>query len=194
MRHIALGYRIMDYAALVVVLPILAGILASIIVSLLAYIRRSIHSLMLAERDRRFMLERLHSSPNADYAGTIKSLSVTSLFLKDRLRSDIITYMILAAILFAGIIENRFSSSDRAFDIFVLSYGFLILLDGMLLAYRVRRGFYGNNEGEAREIITYILRNSDKLDDGDGTRRIFDSAEPEATLAEKIIPLGGRLR
>jgi hypothetical protein len=134
--------------------------------------------------------ERESSRSQAVYADTIKRLSVTSLFIKDRLRDSVLSYTVLAIILIVGLFGDTFSVSGLAFDVFVLAYALIILLDGMFLAYRVRRGFYGNNESEARELIAYILRNSDKLDDGDGSRRIFDPAEPETTLAAKVIPLG----
>lgn len=65
-----------------------------------------------------------------------------------------------------------------------LSIGFLAIIGLLLLAlvvnqwaltHRIGQGIYGNNEYEAREIITYILSNSDKEDfsDGGDSRRLM---------------------
>lgn len=149
------------------------------------FIDRSLSYLLREQKNTQ-----LPQSSNADYEGAIKRLSVTSLFIRDRFRRNVITYVLLGSALAAGASEHGFSLSELSFDILVLTYALILLIDELLLAYRVRRGFYANNEYEARELIAYILQNSDKLDDDDGHRRIFDPAESETTLVEKIIPFG----
>lgn len=45
--------------------------------------------------------------------------------------------------------------------------GVLVVLDSLLFAFRVERGYYGTNDWEAREILNFILKEASK-DDLDG--------------------------
>lgn len=55
----------------------------------------------------------------------------------------------------------------------------VLLINHKALDYRIRQGLYGTNEYEARELIHYILRNSDKeiFYDGGGQRQLFRQPE-----------------
>lgn len=134
--------------------------------------------------------DRGSGSSSSDYSAIMKRLSLTSLFVQDRFRNNLLAYVVLAALFTFELFEDGLNYYNLAFYSLIFAYGLILFLDGYLLVYRVKRGFYGNNELEARELIAYILRNSDKFDDGEGHRRIFDPAEPESTLAEKILPFG----
>ncbi|HCE3202152.1 TPA: hypothetical protein ACX3CW_002261 [Vibrio parahaemolyticus] len=77
------------------------------------------------------------------------------------------------------------------FNQFVLIIPSLLLaalyLDQYLIVYRVRKGWYGRNEYEAREIIAYVISHADKDDFNDegGLKKLMDSPEREAhTTAE----------
>jgi hypothetical protein len=73
----------------------------------------------------------------------------------------------------------------------------IILLAGslftsrQLLRYRIRKGYYGTNEDEAREIIQFILEHAEDTDfsSGDGPKKIMP--DPEIELQEDFVPAGG---
>lgn len=52
-------------------------------------------------------------------------------------------------------------------------------LDQYLIIYRVRKGWYGRNEYETREIISYIVAHADKDDfnDDGGLKKLMDAPE-----------------
>lgn len=51
----------------------------------------------------------------------------------------------------------------------------LLWCDQMILRYRIKRGFYGMNQFEAREFLRFLLSHTDKEDfsDQDGARAVF---------------------
>ncbi|MCI5142119.1 MAG: hypothetical protein D3909_10455, partial [Candidatus Electrothrix sp. ATG1] len=62
----------------------------------------------------------------------------------------------------------------------------LLHLNQKIIEYRVRKGLYGKNEYEAREMIAYILSYSDKSDfsDGDKLKELFpETVEEESKEA-----------
>lgn len=67
-------------------------------------------------------------------------------------------------------------TSDRLFITFALilaSIFFLIKLKEFVLEYRIKKGLFGNDEHEVKDLIYYIIENSDDIDfnDGDGNLR-----------------------
>lgn len=68
------------------------------------------------------------------------------------------------------------------FAICVVAIGFAaIYVDHKLIEYRVRRGWYGKNEFESREIIRFILAHADKNDFNDqgGLKKVIPSPSLE---------------
>jgi hypothetical protein len=51
-----------------------------------------------------------------------------------------------------------------------------------LVKFRFERGYFGN-EQEARDLVAFILKNSDEFDAGDGDYRVFD---PHTTQFQKL--------
>lgn len=77
------------------------------------------------------------------------------------------------------------------YKIFFLVLIFLIslVLREQLLEYRIRKGLFGTNRTEARELIDFIIKNSDNLDFTDSNGNLRRALLPEAKdAAEEHIP------
>lgn len=77
--------------------------------------------------------------------------------------------------------------------LFISALIIALFIGQQLLEYRIKKGLYGTNEYEAREIIEFILSNKDKSDftGGKGFKEIF--LEPEvkpATSADGLTDEG----
>lgn len=73
------------------------------------------------------------------------------------------------------------------------TYVFLFYLNSFLVNFRIRKGFYGGNEFEAREIINFIEQNSDNIDfsDGDSPKKLFNEEDLKEIEKEIMIELNG---
>ena len=71
-----------------------------------------------------------------------------------------------------------------------LVYIACVLFDSVLLLSRISRGSFGTSEAEARELISYILHNSDKFEGGGGGFKIFEDPQQERQLAEEVYGAG----
>lgn len=117
---------------------------------------------------------------------------------KDRKANTIVGVMLLEkakkgtiqqAILILAIVAHLFIVWFTASDIsqFVLLFLTVLLLavflDQKLIEFRIRKGWYGSNEFETRELIEFITLHSNKDDfnDGNGAKRIIPN--PEVDLA-----------
>ncbi len=78
------------------------------------------------------------------------------------------------------------------FNQFVLIIPAILLaalyLDQYLIIYRVRKGWYGRNEYEAREIIEYVISHADKDDFNDegGLKKLMDAPEREEHKSAEV--------
>lgn len=76
----------------------------------------------------------------------------------------------------------------------ILASTMIILLSGKLaLDYRILKGWYGNNEREAREIIEFIVRESSNIDfrDGGKLKRILSDDDLEEIKSWGMQPVPG---
>ncbi|MGX9726058.1 MAG: hypothetical protein ACTFAK_01685 [Candidatus Electronema sp. VV] len=72
-----------------------------------------------------------------------------------------------------------------------MSIVFLIILTvkELLTKYRIRKGLFGTNRAEARELIDFIIKNSDNLDFTDSNGNLRRALLPEEKDAvEEHIP------
>ncbi len=68
-------------------------------------------------------------------------------------------------------------------------YFFVLSTKGFLVEYRVQTGLFGTNRTEARELIDFIIKNSDNLDFTDSNGNLRRALLPEAKdAAEERIP------
>jgi hypothetical protein len=101
------------------------------------------------------------------------NLSVVNIMFKRHTQKTFLSGLI---IIVASTISYQFSEFQMGWSmksIFLVL--FLLMLRDYLLAYRIKNGFYGNNEYEALEIIKFILSESSKIDftDGGKHKKIF---------------------
>jgi hypothetical protein len=109
--------------------------------------------------------------------------SISALMINERKSKLVIVSIVSAIALIGEGVVDGFSTIITSWStLLVIGFAALVFLDNLLLRFRAQRGIFGNTEHEAREIIAFILRNADSLDDGDGTRRIFDPEQSEESL------------
>ncbi len=71
----------------------------------------------------------------------------------------------------------------------VLGFNLLLIARELLAEYRIRKGLFGTNRTEARELIDFIIKNSDNLDFTDSNGNLRRALLPEAKdAAEELIP------
>jgi hypothetical protein len=76
-------------------------------------------------------------------------------------------------------------------NLFLVLLGFngFVILKEFLLTYRIQKGLFGTNRTEARELIDFIIKNSDNLDFTDSNGNLRRALLPEAKdAAEERIP------
>lgn len=81
-------------------------------------------------------------------------------------------YLLLGTTIVYIILSNLVSAIPYSmFFVYILAFiAFLLIIDLTLFKYRINQGWYGNNEAEAKEILKFILRNSDNIDFTDGSK------------------------
>jgi hypothetical protein len=109
--------------------------------------------------------------------------SISALLINERTSKLVVVSIVLAVALISEGVVDGFAMMIKSWStLLVIGFGVLVFVDNLLLRFRARRGMFGNTEYEAREIIAFILRNADSLDDGDSPRRIFDPEQSEESL------------
>ncbi|MDJ0509844.1 MAG: hypothetical protein QNJ64_11395 [Crocosphaera sp.] len=75
----------------------------------------------------------------------------------------------------------------------VLIYASLLYLNTFLVNFRIKKGFYGGNEFEAREIINFIEENSETIDfsDGNTPKKLFNEEDLKEIEEEIMLELNG---
>ena len=122
-----------------------------------------------------------------------KSQSIVSIMIDSRAKGVQKAFIFLAITLLGQLVFTYFTKSEISswFILFLLFLACALYLNQTILEYRVKKGLYGANDYEAREIVEFIFANAEHVDfsSGDGAKRIFP--EPEKETQEKIIPEGG---
>ena len=105
--------------------------------------------------------------------------SVAAMMIQSRLWSFAYAVFPISVILIASIIAGlffpAFNISSPTLNVVMAAYVILSAGDLWLTSYRINRGLFGDNEGEARAILAFIRVNRDRFDSGDGSFRIFDA-------------------
>ncbi|MGX9726057.1 MAG: hypothetical protein ACTFAK_01680 [Candidatus Electronema sp. VV] len=104
------------------------------------------------------------------------------------------TIILLYATIYTIIFVSDFIFPDYYFYLArasLMSIVFLIILTvkELLTKYRIRKGLFGTNRAEARELIDFIIKNSDNLDFTDSNGNLRRALLPEEKDAvEEHIP------
>lgn len=122
-----------------------------------------------------------------------KSQSIVEIMIDNKGNKVQKAYILLAITLLAQLGFAYFTKSEvnNWFMFLTLFLAGVIYLNQVILEYRIKKGLYGTNDYEAREIIEFIFTNAEYIDlsGGGGAKRIFP--EPEKETKENIVPEGG---
>jgi hypothetical protein len=116
-----------------------------------------------------------------------KRISITAASLKDQAKSALSSCGIVAV---GGLIWYIYGTPSVWTATLLIGVAACPLLDFWLTKFRFEHGYYGNNEREARELIAFILKNSDKFDPGDGNLRIFEPEQDRTKTSPATVPSG----
>jgi hypothetical protein len=98
----------------------------------------------------------------------------------------IILFYIIAMFCFKIIHEQL---NFRKTSIVIIGFTLFLFTKDLLTGYRIRKGLFGTNRTEARELIDFIIKNSDNLDFTDSNGNLRRALLPEAKdAAEERIP------
>ena len=103
-------------------------------------------------------------------------------------------YLLLISIITYIFVAQIFSLTI-SINFLIIFFGLILILFLYLLVlnFRIRQGWYGGNESEAREIINFALKNSDDIDftDNSQSKRLFNQEDIEEIFLELGIPIPG---
>lgn len=107
---------------------------------------------------------------------TQKEVCVTASYLKERCKRSTYTLMVAALGILASLAAIAAGYHVSIWTFLLISVvGIAPFVDLLLAKYRFESGFFGNNEREARDIVRYIIANSDKFDADDGNFKVFEA-------------------
>ena len=87
--------------------------------------------------------------------------------------------LLLFPILVGPLLSSLLGRAQIAYSILCAAAITLLWSDHFILAYRIKRGYYGTNQHEAKELLRFLIKHADKTDfsDGDGLKKIFPTPE-----------------
>jgi len=132
-------------------------------------------------------------APNATPELKVNDTTIIDMMLEKKAKTDAKSYLYFTLAIVAHLLFVIFFKTNTNYWLMFL----VVLLAGSLFAnrqllrYRIRKGYYGTSEDEAREIIQFILEHAEDTDftDGDGTKKLMP--DPETELREEFVPVGG---
>jgi hypothetical protein len=112
-----------------------------------------------------------------------KSNTIVGLMLAERSKKYLsTTYLLLLSLAIQTIFTLVGITTMNWFIFWLILFSICALhFDQYLIAHRVRRGWYGRNEYEAREIISFVMSHADKNDfnNSGGLKKLMDTPEAE---------------
>lgn len=117
--------------------------------------------------------------------------TVIGLMMIRKEKQTFLAYIFLIASLLVYIALSQLLNLSVRTDLTLLVLGLLLALfvNQKVLEYRIKKGFYGTNEFEAREVLKFILEHADKssFSDGQGLKDIMPTPEPNDMSEEKFV-------
>lgn len=114
-------------------------------------------------------------------ASKAKTNTIVGMMLKEKLDGSNKSCLLIIVALVVYSLIAMFNLIPLHFSAFAISLGLLgaIYLDQYLIVYRVKKGWYGRNEYEAREIINYIIAhaNPEDFNDEGGLKTLMAKSE-----------------
>jgi hypothetical protein len=136
--------------------------------------------------------EAVYSDKNAPEL-EVKDITIVGMMLDKYSASDAKSYvcLLLSVVAYSIFVLLSKSTINYGVVLFVVVLAGILYTNRELLVYRIRKGYYGTTEEEARDIIEFILDHSDDTDftDGSGIKKLMP--DPEVELQEEFVPVGG---
>lgn len=154
---------------------------------------KKVRNIIILSRILEIVLEEKENVEKESYLSKKQRSIVEEIYYKNiekYNRASIIIYM--SIIIYYCI--NIFFSNNIKIEVVILLYVFwaLTLILRFLIGYRVKRGYYGTNYGESKEILYYLAENRDKNDKNSG-KKIFNEIDVPDNAGAKI-PAKGELQ
>lgn len=108
-------------------------------------------------------------------------LSVIGVFLNRYQATQAIAQNLLSILISLYVIATAVTPLTFEWQFIVAPFIFLVALlcNGLITKYRIRKGYYLNNERETRELIKFIKDNADDIDFTSGSRKILSPEDLE---------------
>jgi ABC-type cobalt transport system substrate-binding protein len=144
--------------------------------------------IILAALERLITLKNEKSKIRKKYPG----LSVVGILALKRERNSNYAISAICIGLMIYLLCSSFAeiTTNRAVILILMICVLLIFTREKLISYRVSKGYFGQNESEAREIIKFIINNSENIDFTDGGKRksLFNKADIKKILDHSWQP------
>jgi hypothetical protein len=117
--------------------------------------------------------------------------TIIEIVLYKKIIRDTKSYLVMGLTVLLLILVHLTLGISQNYIIIPILIIFLLYVSQLLVSYRVKKGWYGNNSYEALEILKYIndYKNKDDFFDGNSLKKIFPN--PELKNTENSSILGG---
>jgi len=123
------------------------------------------------------------------------NLTIAEMLFTTKAKHSLIAYTFVAVAVFVHIGLSSLTSqpTSNGLLLFLAIFFALIHINQKILEFRIEKGFYGKNEYEAREMVSFLLNHSDKTDfsDGDGLKKLFPKVKDSEQELEAFDGLVG---
>lgn len=115
-------------------------------------------------------------------------LSIVGVFLDRSQSTHVVSQNIASLALGLYLTVSFLTPLPIRWDAVIISAVFLamLLLDSFITRFRIRKGYYLNNEEETRELIKFIRDNADDIDFTDGNKKIFSKEDLEEVVLGQV--------
>lgn len=123
------------------------------------------------------------------------NLTIADMLFTTKAKHSLVAYALvaLAGVLHLAVAALTSKSINNGLLLFLAITFALIHLNQKILEFRIRKGFYGKNEYEAREMVSFLLNHSDKTDftNGDDLKKLFPVVKESERETECLGGLAG---
>lgn len=123
------------------------------------------------------------------------NLTIAEMLFTTKAKQSLIAYTFVAVAVFVhiGLSSLTSQSTSNGLLLFLAIFFALIHINQKILEFRIEKGFYGKNEYEAREMVSFLLNHSSKTDfsDGDGLKKLFPKVNDSEQELEAFDGLVG---
>lgn len=109
---------------------------------------------------------------------------IVNLLVNKKAKKESYSYLVLftTLILYISIMFILSLTIKKVIIFILLGLILALYVKQKILEYRIKNGYYGTNQSEAREIISFILDNSDDFNNFNGYDKVFPKIEKQEIL------------